>query len=75
MGSRPDHSTRAYAAPAVKRPWNSPRRIGLWVPKRHLPSLIASLKGACRRKCPPILIVIVVFNRSRQRIRRGSYGQ
>jgi len=74
MGSRPGHSTRAHAAPAVKRPWNSSRRLWIWVSKRHLPSLIAPLKGVCRLKCPPILGVIVIFRCSRQWVRRVSYG-
>jgi len=75
MGSRPGHSPRAHSAPAAKRPWNSPRRLGIWVAKHHLPSLIASLKGECNRKPPPILFVLVVFHRSRSRKRRGTYGQ
>jgi hypothetical protein len=75
MGSRPDHSTRAHSAPAVKRPWNSPRRLGIWVPRHHLHSLIASLKGECNRKPPLILFVLVVFHRSRPRKRRDTYGQ
>ena len=75
MGSRPGHSIRACLPPAVKRPWNSPGRLGIWVPRNHLPSLIALLKGECNRKPPPILFVLVVFHRSRPRKRRGSYGQ
>ena len=76
MGSQPRHSIRARSAPAVKRPWNSPRRIGIWVPKRHLASLIASLKtGVCRQKRPPILIVLVTLHRPRQWVRETNHAQ
>jgi hypothetical protein len=75
MGSRPGHSIRARQAPAVKRRWNSPRRLGIWAPKRRMSLPVALLKGERKRRCPSILFVLVVFDRSRRQEGRGSYGQ
>jgi hypothetical protein len=73
MGSRPRHSIRARSAPADKCPRNSPRRIGIWVPKRHLAFLIDSLKAAVSRwKRPPILIVHVVSSSFRPAAGEGQ---